>query len=129
MANYQPPKQSTMGQIVDSIFLLALVYVALLMPLVVDFGGDEEAENQAVVETAAPTWESLGQNETMQAQWEGLGVSVEDAAAIINDKFDYTIDPISLILTIVVIVGYFFLLFRISDKEYKEVIKEKFDGG
>lgn len=125
MAIYEPPKQSTAGQIVDSIFLLALVYVALLIPLFIDFGGEGGAE-EAAVENVALTWESLGQNETMQAQWEGLGVGIEDAAAIINDKFDYTIDPVSLILTALVIIGYFFLLFRYSDKEYKEVLKEKF---
>ena len=34
MANkYQPPKQKFWGQVVDSLFLLVLVYISLLLPL------------------------------------------------------------------------------------------------
>lgn len=123
---YNPPIQSKAGMIFDSIFLLALVYVALLLPLVVDFSGEEEAA-VTTEEVQAPTWESLGQNQVMQEQWGKLGVEVEDAAAIINDKFDYTIEPIPLLGTALVIIGYFIFMLRTSDKEYREVIAEKFD--
>jgi len=126
MARYQPPKQSGFGQFFDSMFVLVLVYASLLLPLVIDFGGEEAAGDSAA--TAAVTWESLGQNAVMQQQWDKLGVGIDDAAAIINDRFDYTIDPLWLIVTIVVVVGYFFLLFRFSDQEYKEVLAEKFDN-
>lgn len=129
MANYQPPKQGGTGQIIDSLFVLALVYISLYIPIAVDF--DSESDTAVVVEEVvvkeAVTWESLGQNETMQAQWEKLNVNIDDAAVIINDRFDYTINPVSLILTILVIVGYFLFLFIVSDKEYKEVIEEKFN--
>ncbi len=123
---YKPPVQGKAGMVFDSIFLLALVYVALLLPLVVDFSG-EEASAEVTEEVQAPTWESLGQNKVMQEQWEKLGIKVEDAAAIINDKFDYTIEPVSLIGTALVLIGYFVFMLRISDKEYREVIAEKFD--
>jgi hypothetical protein len=33
-----------------------------------------------------------------------------------------------LIITIVVVVGYFALMLKISDKQYREVIAEKFDS-
>ncbi len=125
MTYYQPPKQGKFGQFIDSIFLLVLVYVSLLIPLFVDFGS-ENSDEEVTAESVVPTWESLGQNETMQAQWETLGVEVEEAAEIINNKFDYTVNPVSLILTALVIIGYFVLLFKFSDKEYKDVIREKF---
>jgi hypothetical protein len=54
-----------------------------------------------------------------------------DAAAahdIIQNKFDYTIDWLQLLIMTIVIVGYFVFLFRASDKEYREVIDEKFNG-
>jgi len=54
-----------------------------------------------------------------------------DAAAahdIIQNKFDYTIDWLQLIIMTVVIAGYFSFLFRASDKEYREVIDEKFNS-
>lgn len=128
MQQYKPPKQGKIGQIVDSLFILLLLYAALMMPLLLssDEGGVAQNTHEASTEKVALTWESLGQNKTMQAQWEGLGVSIEDAEKIINDKFDYTIEPISLTLTALIIFGYFFLLFKFSRKEYEDVIAEKF---
>lgn len=127
MARYNPPKQSGGGQLFDSLFILALVYASLLLPLlgVFDFGGS--GDEAAAVETVH-TWESLGQNAAMQGQWEKLGYSVDDAASIILDRFDYSIDPTALIITAVVLIGYFVMMFRLSDREYREVLNEKFNG-
>jgi uncharacterized membrane protein YjgN (DUF898 family) len=47
---------------------------------------------------------------------------------MITNRFDYAIEPISLLLTIAVIVGYFIFLLRVSEKEYREVIRERFDA-
>ena len=126
MSKYIPPKQSGFGQLFDSIFLLICVYVSLLIPIVVDFGGDEA--EKATAEKITHTWESLGQNTTMQAQWEKLGMDANQAAEIINNRFDYTIEPISLILTALVIIGYFFFLMKFSDREYRDVLEEKFNN-
>ena len=73
------------------------------------------------------TWEKLGQNPTMQAQWEKLGYTKESAAEIITQPFDYTIDTVGVVITGVVIVGYFIFMLVLSEKEYKQVIAEKFD--
>jgi hypothetical protein len=123
---YKPPVQGGFGQFFDSIFILVLVYLALMAPLVMDFGSSEEAATEVVEVVAAPTWQSLGQNATMQAQWEKLGMNVEEASVIINDKFDYAIDPVSLLVTLMVLLGYWIFMIKVSDKEYKEVIAEKF---
>jgi len=120
---YEPPKQSRIGQLFDSAFLLVLVYAALFTPLVLGLTGAGSTSNPP--ETI--TWETLGQNETMQAQWETLGYTPETAAELITTRFDYTIDPLMLIVTAVVILGYFVFLVKVSDKEYKDVIREKFD--
>ena len=123
---YVPPVQGKYGMIADSLFLLVLVYGALLAPLLFDFSSDDEVAVTAVEETAAPTWESLGQNPVMQEQWEKLGVPLEDAEVIINDKFDYTIHPLPLIAIALIIISYFIFLLKVSDREYREVINEKF---
>lgn len=47
---------------------------------------------------------------------------------IIQNKFDYTINWVQLIIMAIVLIGYFVFLFRASDQEYKEVIDEKFNG-
>jgi hypothetical protein len=122
MNRYVPPEQGRAGQIVDSVFVLLLVFVALLLPVLLGLTG-----GGTVVHTP-PTlsWEALGQNATMQAQWEKLGHTPETAAALITERFDYAVEPAPLVATFLVIVGYFVLLLRLSEKEYREVIREKF---
>ncbi len=125
--HYVPPKQGMLGQIVDTATVLVLVYVSLMLPLL--FKAAAKAEN-AVVQAAVAvqaTWESLGQNAIQQEQWIRLGYSPEKAAMLINNRFDYTIDPVMLGLTSAVIIGYFIFLLKVSAKQYREVIAEKFD--
>ncbi len=121
---YEPPKQSKAGQLFDSAFLLVLVYVALFIPLILGLTG--AGSTTQMPETV--NWQTLGQNEVMQAQWEKLGYTPETAAEIITTRFDYTINPFMLILTTIVIIGYFVFLVRVSDREYRDVIREKFDS-
>ena len=75
------------------------------------------------------TWASLGQTPVQAQQWEKLGHTPETAKPIIENRFDYTVDPVALIVTVVVIVGYFVFVFRISDREYREVVRERFGDG
>ncbi len=126
--NYTPPNQGMFGQIFDTILVLVLVYASLMVPLL--FKAAAKAENAAAVAAAAvkATWESLGQNAIQQAQWIKLGYDPEKAATLINSRFDYTIDPMMLIITIAVVGGYFFFMLTVSDKQYREVIAEKFDN-
>ncbi len=52
-----------------------------------------------------------------------------DAASaneIITARFDYTFSWTALIVMVVVVVGYFVLVVKLSDKEYREVIDERF---
>ena len=123
---YIPPKQRWFGQAFDSIFILVLVYVSLMAPLFLDSEEVVNPENVAVQVVIPPTWEQLNVNAVEQQQWEKLGFDAESAAEIINDRFDYTIEPVSLIITALFIIGYFFFMLKISEKEYREVIAEKF---
>jgi len=137
---YIPPKQSVAGQFFDVAFLLALVFAALFLPLWLKIAVPSRVEKlpEGVTYTMAAdgttkqwsglTWEKLGQNPTMQAQWEKLGYTVESAADIITQQFDYTIDTAGVVITGVVIIGFFVFLVVMSDREYRQVIAEKFDG-
>lgn len=126
--NYTPPNQGMFGQIFDTILVLVLVYASLMVPLL--FKAAAKAEDAAAVAAAAvkASWESLGQNAIQQAQWIKLGYDPEKAATLINSRFDYTIDPMMLIITIAVVGGYFLFMLKVSDKQYREVIAEKFDN-
>ena len=126
--HYTPPKQGMFGQIFDSILILVLVYASLMLPLLMKQDAKPADAPAATAEVVKVTWESLGQNAIEQAQWVKLGYDPDKAAALINSRFDYAIDPMMLIITIVVVVGYFALMLKISDKQYREVIAEKFDN-
>ena len=135
---YQPPKQSIPGQWFDVITLLVLIFLALFLPVWLKIAVPSRVEklpagvSYVAAEDGTKTWtglswEALGQNPTMAQQWEKLGYTPETAAEIITQPFEYDIDYLGLILTVVVILGYYFFVISMSRKEYREVIREKFE--
>jgi len=122
-SKYVPPKQSGWGQAFDCIFVLALVYVCLLLPLLLGGGASTYKVPDA---KENPTWASLEQNPTMVEQWKKLDMDAKEAGELINTRFDYSFSWISLIVTAAVIIGYFVMLVVMSSKEYKDVINEAF---
>ena len=121
--HYEPPKQSAFGQFFDSLFLLALVLVALFAPLFLKLAGGGKIDIAVADKT---TWAGLGQSAEQAAQWLKLGFTPDTASSIITSRFDYTFSPIELGATLVVVIGYFVLLFAFSKSEYREVIEERF---
>jgi len=120
---YQPPKQSLASQIFDVITLLVLTVGALYIPLYLGLAG--AAKTPAPI--ANPTWEALGQNATEQQQWAALGVTDPAAANdIITARFDYSFSWTAVIVMAVLVIGYFVLVVRLSDREYRDVIEERF---
>ena len=123
MAKYIPPEQQKAMQWVDIAVVVGAIFLALWFPLYMGWAG-----NSKVMEVVAdPTWETLKQTPAQVEQWVKLGYP--DAASahdIIQNKWDYTINWLQLILLTVALVGYFVFLFKASDKEYREVIDEKF---
>jgi hypothetical protein len=112
-------------QWVDIIFVVVAIFAALWLPLQAGWAG----VSRAIEKIENPTWEALGQTPAQVEQWVKLGYA--DAAAahdIIQNKFDYTIDWLQLIIMTAVIAGYLVFLFKASDKEYRDVIDEKFSG-
>ena len=122
---YQPPKQSFGAQVFDVITLLVLTVGALYVPLYLGLAG--AAKTPAPI--ANPTWEALGQNATEQQQWTALGITDPAAANdMITARFDYSFSWAALITMAVLVIGYFVLVVRLSDREYREVIEERFDS-
>jgi hypothetical protein len=135
---YVPPRQGIAGQLFDVAFLLALVFGALFLPIWLKIAVPSRGEklpDGVTYQTAADgtktwsgaTWDKLGQNATMRAQWEKLGHTPDTAAEMITQPFDYTIDIAGLLATMLVVIGYFVVIVKLSEKEYKDVIDEKFD--
>lgn len=110
---YQPPKQSLAAQIFDVITLLVLTVGALYVPLYLGLAG--AAKTPAPI--ANPTWEALGQNTTEQAQWAALGITDPAAANdIITARFDYSFSWAALITMAVLVIGYFVLVVKLSER-------------
>ena len=122
---YQPPKQSFMAQVVDVFVLLVMTVGALYIPLYLGLAGAAKTPNP--IEN--PTWEALGQNAIEQQQWAALGVTDPAAAnEIITARFDYSFSWLALIVMAILVIGYFVMVVRLSDREYREVIEERFNG-
>ena len=119
---YEPPEQSMAGQITDSLLILVLVIVTLFAPIYFGLTGGGKTD----LTFTEKTWEGMDQNPAMQAQWEKLGYTPESAADIIGSRFDYSFSWTWLIATGVVVIAYFLFVVYYSDKEYKEVIAERF---
>jgi len=122
MAKYVPPEQPKAMQIFDIAFIVVAIFLALWLPLRLGLAG----VSKAIDKIENPTWESLGQNATMAGFWEKLGYDPTTAHDIIQNRFHYVFDIPTLVVMVVVLAGYFIFLFRASDKEYREVIDEKF---
>ena len=122
MARYNAPEQSKAMQVVDIVFLVVAIFAALWLPLKMGWAGAAKS----IDALEAPTWESLGQNPTMVAAWEKLGYTVQSAHVVIQNRFHYSIDWLQLIVMAAVLIGYFLFLFRMSAREYQDVIDEKF---
>jgi hypothetical protein len=125
MAKYTPPNQSKAMQFVDIAFLLVAIFLALWLPLKLGLAGAAKE----IDKIDNPTWESLQQTPAQVAQWEKLGYDVAKAHDVIQNHFHYSIDWLELSGMALVLIGYFVFLFRASDKEYRDVIDEKFGDG
>jgi hypothetical protein len=120
---YKPPAQGLVAQIVDVVVLLILTVGALYIPLYLGLAGAAKTPNP--IEN--PTWEALGQNPAEQQQWAVLGFTDPAAANdIITARFDYSFSWAALITMAVLVIGYFVLVVKLSDREYREVIAERF---
>ena len=124
MAKYSPPDQPIVMQLFDIACLVAAIFLALWFPLYMGWAGI--SKNLEKIDN--PTWDALKQNATMSAQWEKLGFTPETASGIIQNKWVYAIDWTQLIIMTAVLLGYFIFLFMASDKEYRDVIDEKFNS-
>jgi hypothetical protein len=120
---YQPPKQTLAGQIIDVIVLLVLTVGSLYVPLYLGLAG--AAKTPTPIEN--PTWEALNQNASEQQQWAALGFTDPASANdIITARFNYDFSWAALIAMVVIVVGFFVLVVRLSDREYRDVIAERF---
>lgn len=127
---YEPPRQSAAGQLRDSLIILGLVFIVLFgVTFIVqsDAGGGGEDGPRPLAE--------LPINATERQQYETMierGVTdleAVNAAVAANYERDdkYEINWLLLALTVASILVYLTVVVRMSLKEYREVVRERFD--
>ncbi len=127
---YEPPRQSAAGQLRDSLIILGLVFIVLFgVTFIVQSdaaGGGEEGPRPL---------SELPINATERQQYETMierGVTdleAVNAAVAANYERDdkYEINWLLLALTVASILIYLTVVVRMSLKEYREVVRERFD--
>ena len=127
---YEPPRQSAAGQVRDSLIILGLVFVVLFgVTFVVQSdtaGGGAEAPKPL---------SELPINATERQQYETMierGVTdleAVNAAVAANSARDdkYEINWFLLAVTVASVLLYLTVVVRMSLKEYREVVRERFD--
>ena len=128
---YQPPVQSWIGQVFDTLFLLALVLISLFAPLYLGL----VSSGKHTVELSDTSWAGMKQNAAMQAQWEKLGYTDgseakagrQPAAPIIASRFNYNFSLVELAISTLVVIAYFIIVLHWSRKEYRDVIDDHFN--
>jgi len=137
---YQPPEQSAAGQLFDSLFVIVLVAATLLgclyltvlsaapapaaAPAAVDAPAAAVAAEAPAAKAAEPSAQDKIKSERFAALgWDAARVAEREAAIAAKS---YSIDWSMLLLTALVVIGYFSFLVRASDKELREVIAERF---
>lgn len=121
---YEPPQQGIVGQVVDSLLILLLVVASLFAPVYFGLAGDKKL----TLSFAGTDWSAMGQNAVAQAQWAKLGLTPATAHDMIASRFDYAFSWPLFAATAVVIVAYFVFIILVSDREYRQVIAERFAG-
>jgi hypothetical protein len=127
---YEPPRQSAAGQLRDSVIILALVFVVLFgVTFVVQStpaatGGEEPTPLTELPITAAERQQYERMIEQGVVDLEGVNAAVAANNAR-DDK--YEINWLLLGLTVASILLYLTVVVRMSLKEYREVVRERFD--
>jgi hypothetical protein len=128
--DYVPPKQSRGGQLFDSLFILALLFIILFgvtyYSNAAAGGGAEEVRPLSQLPIT-----QVERQQYRKVIDEGLSdlAGVNDQVAGSTPKpgsEQYPIEALALVLTVAVIGGYLVFVYIVSFKEYREVIRERF---
>ncbi|MGH3328813.1 MAG: hypothetical protein ACRDPT_13650 [Streptomycetales bacterium] len=133
MTPYEPPKQGLRGQLVDAATILALIFATLFLTT---FITQRQADDTAAQAETAPTRQlselpiTAAERQQFHKMIESGTVDLETVNASVQANRagaqKYEIDVAALLGTAAVIVAYLVFVYRVSFREYREVIHEKF---
>ena len=124
---YQPPQQSVRGQLLDAVVVLALIVVTLFATTYLTEAA-ETASGEPRPLAELPV--TPGEREQYQKMIDSGTADLATIAAGVEanqpreDKYD--IDLLALLGTAVLLAVYLGFVYRVSFREYREVVEEKF---
>lgn len=130
MTGYEPPEQSTRGQLIDAATILVLIFATLFVTTYFVQDTTIAASDAAASRPVA----AMPVNDTERAQYQELIASGTTDLATVNAAVDatknnqdkYEIDVLALLGTAALLAVYLGFVYRTSFKEYREVIEERF---
>ena len=129
-AAYEPPRQSGRGQIVDSVIIMLLLFAVLfgVTYYVQSTASSSEVETRPIAELPITPAEKQQFQRMVDEEIVDLEtVNAQVAASYKRPGSDkYPISLWKLLLTIAVIGGYLVFVYKVSFKEYREVVRERF---
>lgn len=132
MAPYEPPRQSLRGQLVDAVFILVLLFATLFVSTYVlslqagGAAGGGGGQPRPVSELPISSAEKQQFQKMIDAGMVDLQAVNDSVAANRASTDKYAFSVLSLVVTAAIIVAYMAFVYRLSFKEYREVIEEKF---
>jgi hypothetical protein len=127
---YEPPKQSSAGQLVDSVFILVLLMAVLfgVTYWVQSAASTESVKPKPIAELPITAAEKAQYQKLIDEGLVDLQVANDQVAASTAKpgSEQYPIKIGTLLLTFGVIGVYLFFVYSVSFKEYREVIRERF---
>jgi len=127
---YVPPKQSGRGQMVDSVIILALLFAVLFGVTYYVQSSASSGEEKTTPIAQLPITAAEKQQYQKMVDEEIVDVATVNAQVAASYKRSgsdkYPISLWKLVLTIAVIGGYLVFVYKVSFKEYREVIRERF---
>jgi hypothetical protein len=127
---YEPPRQSGRGQVVDSVIILALLFAVLfgVTYYVQSTASSSDVETRPIAELPLTAAEKQQYQRMVDEEILDLEtVNAQVAASYKRPGSDkYPISLWKLLLSIAVIGGYLVFVYKVSFKEYREVIRERF---
>lgn len=129
-AAYEPPRQSLRGQLVDAAVILFLIFATLFVTTYLTGDESDEATDTAAVQRVDDLAVTQGERVQYQKMIDTGTADLPTIAAGVEanqpDPDKYAIDWPALVGTAVLLAVYLGFVYRVSFREYRDVIEERF---
>jgi hypothetical protein len=127
---YEPPKQSGRGQVIDSLIIMVLLFAVLFGVTYYVQSSASSSESAEKPISQLPITAAEKQQYQRMVDDEILDLATVNAQVEASYKRPgsdkYPISLWKLLLTVAVIGGYLVFVYKVSFKEYREVVRERF---